>query len=82
MTQSYSTVPVLSAEETAFWFPGLRTEVGRDSRGPDDILGVIGLLNNANIPTCIVGVNALRYYGAGRITSVSHGPPMRVLLPD
>lgn len=56
-------------------FPGLRDNDGHPSEGADDILDVIKLLNVATIPVCIVGVNALRYYGAGRVVWVGQSLP-------
>ena len=50
--------------------PGWRTYTGRQSKGADDVQDVITLLNGVDISACVVGVNALRYYGAGRVTWV------------
>ena len=60
-------VSVLSGPDV---LPGLRVFDGRSSQGVEDVLEVIKLLKTANIPACIVDVNALRYYGAGRATWV------------
>ena len=38
--------------------------------GTAEILEVTQLLEAANIPCCIVGVKALRYFGAGRVDEV------------
>lgn len=54
-------------------FPGLRIIEGRDIDA-DDVKEVIGLLKQAGIPACVVGVYALRYFGAGRISNVSQSP--------
>jgi hypothetical protein len=51
-------------------FPGLRTHTGRSTYGADETREVIRLLNASDIPACVVDVNALRYYGAGRATWV------------
>lgn len=69
-------VPVLKAEDV---LPGLRIFEGRASIGVDDVREVIRLLNAADIPACVVDVNALRYYGAGRVTWV--GPPLLIPVP-
>ena len=61
-------VPVL---RSADMFPGQRFFEGPYSYGVDDVREAIRLLKTADIPACIVGVNALRYYGAGRVTWVS-----------
>lgn len=53
--------------------PGVRSLSGRQTE-PEDIRTVISLLKEAGIPACIVGVYALRYYGAGRISNVSYVP--------
>lgn len=54
--------------------PGLRDYSGartsHDGHGIDEILDVINQLSAAGIPSCVVGVRALRYYGAARITDV------------
>lgn len=52
------------------YFPGLRIVSGR-TIDPEDVKGVIRLLEQAGIPACVVGVYALRYFGAGRISNVS-----------
>ncbi len=52
-------------------FPALRTYNGRPSRGVEDVREVIKLLSEADIPSCVVGIHALRCYGAGRATWVS-----------
>ena len=61
--------------------PGARSWAGRPSIGVDDVRNVLALLNAANIPACVVHVNALRYYGAGRVTSVSPAPTIARSLP-
>ncbi|KAK4100773.1 hypothetical protein N658DRAFT_507453 [Parathielavia hyrcaniae] len=52
--------------------PGLRDYSGADANhgvhGIDEILDVIHQLSAAGIPFCVVGVSALRYYGAARVT--------------
>ncbi|KAH7140923.1 hypothetical protein EDB81DRAFT_799183 [Dactylonectria macrodidyma] len=48
--------------------PGLRDVQGRSTYGGEETLEVITLLKAAGIPACVVDVNALRYYGAGRVT--------------
>ncbi|POS76766.1 hypothetical protein DHEL01_v204831 [Diaporthe helianthi] len=48
--------------------PGLRTHGGRDVT-PEDVKEVIHLLGQAGAPACVAGVYALRYFGAGRISS-------------
>jgi hypothetical protein len=48
--------------------PGLRDARGRITHGGEETLEVIKLLKVAGIPACVVDVNALRYYGAGRVT--------------
>jgi hypothetical protein len=52
--------------------PGLRDYSGAETSkgGIDEILAVINLLSAAEVPSCVVGVKALRYYGAARITNV------------
>lgn len=57
-------------------WPGLRPWSGRDIQY-DDVRLVIGLLDEAGIPACVVDVYALQYYGAGRVSNVSfaHCPP-------
>ncbi|KAM5341725.1 hypothetical protein ACJ41O_014756 [Fusarium nematophilum] len=49
-------------------FPGLRNVQGRHTYGVEETLEVIELLRAADIPACVVDVNALRYYRAGRVT--------------
>ncbi|KAG7135341.1 hypothetical protein HYQ45_006880 [Verticillium longisporum] len=48
--------------------PGIRYHEGREST-IEDVRDVITLLNEAAIPACVIGVNALRYFGAGRVTA-------------
>ncbi|KAK4235158.1 hypothetical protein C8A03DRAFT_46646 [Achaetomium macrosporum] len=52
--------------------PGLRDHSGAQAshggHGIDEIIAVIDHLSAAKIPSCVVGVMALYYYGAGRIT--------------
>jgi len=52
--------------------PGLRDYSGKQShsKGVDEILDVVHKLAAAQIPSCVVGVKALFYYGANRITNV------------
>jgi hypothetical protein len=52
-------------------FPGLRMNTGRPTKGVGEAREVIELLSAAGIPACVIGVHALRYYGAGRISWVS-----------
>lgn len=60
--------------------PGLRTNSGRDVE-PEDVKEVISLLGQVGAPACVAGVHALRYFGAGRISSVSLMPlPCRLKL--
>jgi hypothetical protein len=60
--------------ETYERFPGLRDHSGEQGshggHGIIEILDVIGRLSTVDIPSCVVGVKALRYYGAARITDV------------
>lgn len=53
--------------------PGLRDYSAKDTspQGVTEILEVVNLLASANIPSCVIGVKALRYYGAARVTDVS-----------
>ena len=53
--------------------PGLRDYSGKDTspQGVTEILEVVNHLAGANIPSCVIGVKALRYYGAARVTDVS-----------
>lgn len=53
--------------------PGIRYHEGREST-IEDVRDVITLLNEAAIPACVIGANALRYFGAGRVTAVSVRP--------
>jgi hypothetical protein len=54
--------------------PGLRdyslAKPSYGGHGIDEILDVIHQLATAGIPSCVIGVRALRYYGAARITDV------------
>ncbi len=68
-----------STSEVAFKaLPGLRDTSGAQAshggHGIDEILAVVNELEAAAIPSCVVGVKALRYYGAGRVTDV--GPAL------
>lgn len=60
--------------------PGLRDARGRITHGGEETLEVIKFLKVAGIPACVVDVNALRYYGAGRVTWVrpTHFSPLPV----
>ncbi|KAL2017937.1 hypothetical protein VTK56DRAFT_1529 [Thermocarpiscus australiensis] len=62
---------VTDSENVYEKLPGLRDYSGarasHNGHGIDEILDVIGQLSAAGIPSCVVGVKALRYYGAGRI---------------
>lgn len=53
--------------------PGLRDYSGKETspQGINEILEVVNHLASGNIPSCVIGVKALRYYGAARITDVS-----------
>lgn len=61
--------------ETYEKLPGLRDYSGAQSshggHSINEILDVIGQLSAAGIPSCVVGVRALRYYGTARVTDVS-----------
>ncbi|KAH6848026.1 hypothetical protein B0I37DRAFT_376472 [Chaetomium sp. MPI-CAGE-AT-0009] len=50
--------------------PGLRDYSGQETspQGVSEILEVVNQLAGANIPSCVTGVKALRYYGAARVT--------------
>lgn len=50
--------------------PGLRAYTGRHCNGAEDVRGAIRVLGGADIPACVVGVKALQYYGAGRMSWV------------
>lgn len=52
--------------------PGARDDAGLepDNHGVTAILDVVQRLAAADVPSCVVGVRALRYYGAGRVTNV------------
>lgn len=52
--------------------PGLRDYSGEQTsrQGVDEILDVVNQLAAADIPSCVIGVKALRYFGAGRVTDV------------
>jgi hypothetical protein len=63
--------PPLPILDSAEGLPGMRVYEGRPSYGIDDIREALKLIDAANIPACIVGVYALRYYGADRLTWVS-----------
>lgn len=39
-----------------------------------DVVNTLKLLSDAGVFGCVVDINALRYYGAGRITAVNHEP--------
>jgi hypothetical protein len=63
------------ADATVFdILPGLRDYSGATTSkgGIDEILAVVHHLSAAEIPSCVVGVKALRYYGAARITDVGN----------
>ena len=57
--------------------PGLRDHSGKEGshggHGISEILNVIEQLSASGILSCVVGVRALRYYGAARVTDV-HPP--------
>ncbi|KAK0749582.1 hypothetical protein B0T18DRAFT_487456 [Schizothecium vesticola] len=46
-----------------------RRQIDTSQQGVSEILEVIRLLAAAEIPSCVVGVKALRCYGAARITN-------------
>ncbi|KAK3293763.1 uncharacterized protein B0H64DRAFT_346516 [Chaetomium fimeti] len=50
--------------------PGLRDYSGEETslQGVSEILAVVSQLQDANVPSCVIGVKALRYYGAARVT--------------
>lgn len=48
--------------------PGLRDQSGRTFE-TEDVKEILLLLAQADIPTCIAGVYALRYFGAGRVSN-------------
>ena len=54
--------------------PGLRDYSGATTSkgGIDEMLAVIHHLSAAEVPSCVIGVKALRYYGAARITDVGN----------
>lgn len=45
-------------------------EASGKGHGTLEILEIIGVLEKAGIPNCIVGVSALMYYGAKRVRDV------------
>jgi hypothetical protein len=54
-----------------FGLPGQAMAI-HDGAGTSEILEVTKILERANIPCCIVGVHALKYFGAGRVAMVCH----------
>ena len=60
----------VSPPATNVVLPGVREYTGRHCKGSEDVLGAITLLSGVDIPSCVVGVKALQYYGAGRISWV------------
>lgn len=63
--------PAQNVQEAVDKFPGIRTKSGRKSEGVSDVVDALKLLNDAGVFGCVVDINALRYYGAGRVTAVS-----------
>ncbi len=65
---------IIGYEDALETLPGLRDYSGADAshhgHGIDEILDVINQLSAAGIASCVVGVRALRYYGAARVTHV------------
>jgi hypothetical protein len=51
--------------------PGLRDYSGKETsqQGVEEILDVVAQLTAAEIPSCVIGVKALRYFGAARVTN-------------
>jgi hypothetical protein len=72
--------PAQNAQEAVDTFPGWRPMNGRESEGVSDVVDTLKLLNDAGVFGCVVGVNALRYYGAGRVIWV--GRPCTWVLLD
>lgn len=64
LQNSTNMLPIIRA------LPGLRDARGRSTHGGEETIEVTKLLKAAGIPACVVDVNALRYYGAGRVTWV------------
>ncbi|KAK4141740.1 uncharacterized protein C8A04DRAFT_38897 [Dichotomopilus funicola] len=58
----------MPASDTHDLLPGARDDTGLepDNHGVTAILDVVQRLAAADVPSCVVGVRALRYYGAGR----------------
>ncbi|KAK3940928.1 hypothetical protein QBC46DRAFT_353751 [Diplogelasinospora grovesii] len=55
------------------YLPGWRdrsndVQASHGGHGVDEILAVVSVLSSAGIPSCVVGVRALYYYGAARLT--------------
>ena len=69
-------------------FPGIRDYSGAQpshkGHGIDEILDVVHRLAVAGILSCVVGVRALRYYGAARVTDVRkyEFPASQPILPS
>jgi hypothetical protein len=61
-------------QDVSVTLPGLRDTSGAEAshggHGVDEILAVVTQLEAAGIPSCVVGVKGLRYYGAARVTDV------------
>jgi hypothetical protein len=51
--------------------PSTDKEASGNGHGPQEILEIIKRLDKAGIPSCIVGISALMYYGAKRVRNVS-----------
>jgi hypothetical protein len=52
-------------------FGNLRDAPASFGTGSLEILEVTKILENASIPCCVLGISALKYYGAGRLRHVS-----------
>lgn len=46
-------------------------EASNYGRGTNDTLRITRILEEYGIPNCLVGVSALKFYGAGRVRDVS-----------
>lgn len=47
-------------------------EASNHGRGTDDTFRTTQILEEHGIPNCLVGVSALKFYGAGRVRDVSY----------
>lgn len=50
---------------------GYSDDIVPDKSGVGEMLAVVRLLENENIPCCMVGESALIYFGTGRMSNVS-----------